>query len=74
MATENLNCLKKEKKYIMNLQELIEHSYGSQDNLFAGHWFDKQRALESIITADKEGVGFEARKRNLGGEVLCGVY
>ena len=43
----------------MNLQELIEHSYGSEDCLFAGHEFDRQRALESIVIADQEGIGFK---------------
>jgi len=42
----------------MPLNNLIASSYGTEDNIFAGHELDRQRALLSLTAADEEGVGF----------------
>jgi len=43
----------------MTLDNLIKTSYGIEDCLFALHEFDRERALKSLIAAEKEEVGFE---------------
>ncbi|MDW9381940.1 hypothetical protein [Chryseobacterium sp. JV558] len=40
------------------LQNLIKTSYGVVDLIFAGHEYDRKRALEAIKIANREGVGF----------------
>jgi hypothetical protein len=62
------------KKNKMDLNNLIAKSYGSMDNEFANHELDRQRALESLIVADKEGIGyteFIRRHRNYLEEKGC---
>jgi|GEM_PF-905034 len=40
------------------LERLIAGSYGSVDNLFAGHHNDMERAAQSLVEANNTGVGF----------------
>ncbi len=42
----------------MNLDQLIQHSYGIADLIFAGHELDRQRALQALIVANEEEVGY----------------
>lgn len=42
----------------MALDNLIAGSYGSEDCVFGGHDFDRERARKALIAADQEGVGF----------------
>lgn len=42
----------------MELQTLIEKSYGEHDAIFALHPKDRERALQSLIVADEQGIGF----------------
>jgi hypothetical protein len=42
----------------MTLDNLISHSYGIEDYIFAGHEYDRKRALEALTIANEEGVGF----------------
>tara|TARA_R110000744_G_scaffold92118_3_gene178562 strand:+ start:5969 stop:6211 length:243 start_codon:yes stop_codon:yes gene_type:complete len=43
----------------MELKKLIASSYGEADKNFAGHGYDIERAVQSIVQANEEGVGLK---------------
>jgi hypothetical protein len=42
----------------MSLKTLIAGSYGTADNIFAGHPNDCERARQSLVEAGNENIGF----------------
>jgi hypothetical protein len=43
----------------MALDDLIQGSYGRENNIFAGHSEDRERARQALIQADLENVGYK---------------
>lgn len=43
----------------MELDNLIENSYGYADGIFAGHELNRQSSLKSLISANEVEIGYQ---------------